>query len=814
MKNKIKQLLRENLLLEVNNKEKIIKFGGSPQLADWAQNLSNKYSTWIANTALKYDERANNSEFIRDFISNNGMQNIVSLLKTPYRPKLNLSTLNFEDARELTSKFEKINKWIDESKTNPNKLLNMSWDEAEQKADEWLKSPTSIKQANELGDDSEIIHQFNDGFMWVLTKSDTCTKMQQSMGHCGHTENKDMYLIRLIKDNEDYITVDWHPQEKYTTEIKGRGNSKPKPKYYPYILWLLTESDMIKELRYDDAFSKEKNFKISDLNSNDIDKVVLKRPDLFDKISESIIKNLIKQSLLEADNRQKIIKFTGNPQLAEWSHNISDKFSVWIADNVKKLNLPYNAPRLENVMTNIIKLFKTENRPRIDFKNTDYHSALEKLNDFRYIMDWVDNPNTPPVDLRNMSWTEAMNKATEWHDILKSGGEVENIIDDDTELLHKFPDGYAWYLTRKNYCEASKDSMGHCAQASDDDMYLLRLIKGKEEFITADWHPDDEYIMQLKGKQNNKPIPKYHPYIMWLLNHNAVKELRTHEGYKPETNFQISDLSPENIINIVKTKPDLLTSTDIYNLLKNPDTSDFVKQNFSEEKLIDTFSDLYQSGSKQATISFIKLIGPEILNKFSKHYIARIVNSFRNYSNYDELIHLIGDNNIKKMSDESIEHIGDNSNYGDKIKQLLYSIKNSKPQPVHETYKNLIKETLLNKTDSSINQISDFVNFTKKYLNINDDIKVALAFERTPDLSTTAYYNLDGFVKVYVKDRAIIDICRSIAHELTHHKQNLEGRLLDAVKDGADGSDIENEANAKAGEIIRKYGKLNPEIYI
>jgi hypothetical protein len=29
---------------------------------------------------------------------------------------------------------------------------------------------------------------------------------------------------------------------------------------------------------------------------------------------------------------------------------------------------------------------------------------------------------------------------------------------------------------------------------------------------------------------------------------------------------------------------------------------------------------------------------------------------------------------------------------------------------------------------------------------------------------------------------------RSIAHELVHHKQNLEGRLIDAAKDGSDGS--------------------------
>jgi hypothetical protein len=128
--------------------------------------------------------------------------------------------------------------------------------------------------------------------------------------------------------------------------------------------------------------------------------------------------------------------------------------------------------------------------------------------------------------------------------------------------------------------------------------------------------------------------------------------------------------------------------------------------------------------------------------------------------------------------------------------------------------KKLLREALITKEESDIRVIADFTNFAKEFLGINDGIQIKLAFERTPDLKTTAYYNTSGFLVVYVKDRAIVDVIRSLAHELVHHKQNLEGRLKDAVKDGEDGSPIENEANAKAGEIVRRYGKLNPEIYV
>jgi len=127
--------------------------------------------------------------------------------------------------------------------------------------------------------------------------------------------------------------------------------------------------------------------------------------------------------------------------------------------------------------------------------------------------------------------------------------------------------------------------------------------------------------------------------------------------------------------------------------------------------------------------------------------------------------------------------------------------------------KQLLREGLMSQEDEVIRQVSDFVNFAKEYLDITDGITVELAFQRTPDLVTTAYYDLSGFVKVYVKDRAIIDVCRSIAHELVHHKQNIEGRLNNVQADGQDGSPIENEANAVAGVIIRKYGKLHPKLY-
>lgn len=109
--------------------------------------------------------------------------------------------------------------------------------------------------------------------------------------------------------------------------------------------------------------------------------------------------------------------------------------------------------------------------------------------------------------------------------------------------------------------------------------------------------------------------------------------------------------------------------------------------------------------------------------------------------------------------------------------------------------------------------IDEFVPFCLEFLEVSEPCKVVIRTTRD-NITTTAYYDtVNHETHVYAKDRALVDILRSIAHELTHHKQNVNGELQNIEEDGSDGSVIENEANSKAGEIIRKFGKIKPEIY-
>lgn len=117
--------------------------------------------------------------------------------------------------------------------------------------------------------------------------------------------------------------------------------------------------------------------------------------------------------------------------------------------------------------------------------------------------------------------------------------------------------------------------------------------------------------------------------------------------------------------------------------------------------------------------------------------------------------------------------------------------------------------------DDKKEKLNTFVKFVKDQLELKTVPTISIQNGRN-GLKTTANYDYNKenkVVKVNAKNRALVDVMRSIAHELVHHKQYEDGKLTNSLKDGADGSEIENEANAGAGILMRKYGKLNPEIY-
>ena len=126
--------------------------------------------------------------------------------------------------------------------------------------------------------------------------------------------------------------------------------------------------------------------------------------------------------------------------------------------------------------------------------------------------------------------------------------------------------------------------------------------------------------------------------------------------------------------------------------------------------------------------------------------------------------------------------------------------------------KNLIRKILREETTKGVNT-EEFVSFAKDYLDLDNNFIVRVVNDNE-DLETMASYDMnDNEVVVNQKNRAFPDVIRSIAHEMVHHKQNQDGVLTGNKEEGTAGSPFENQANAKAGEIVRKFGKKYSEIY-
>ena len=117
--------------------------------------------------------------------------------------------------------------------------------------------------------------------------------------------------------------------------------------------------------------------------------------------------------------------------------------------------------------------------------------------------------------------------------------------------------------------------------------------------------------------------------------------------------------------------------------------------------------------------------------------------------------------------------------------------------------------------NESVNEaiLDKFLDFCCEKLGISKDFSVSLHDNRDT-IRTLAQYNmLDGSVDVYTKGRLTADILRSIAHELVHHKQNVNGEIdMDNLPQDI-GGQIEDEANAVAGQLVKEFGYSNEEIF-
>ncbi len=129
-----------------------------------------------------------------------------------------------------------------------------------------------------------------------------------------------------------------------------------------------------------------------------------------------------------------------------------------------------------------------------------------------------------------------------------------------------------------------------------------------------------------------------------------------------------------------------------------------------------------------------------------------------------------------------------------------------------KAFRNFIKE------DKTKVHLQDFLSHVSNELKLESLPQINLLNDKGYSLAHRSFGGYSPGAKsitVNTSDRHIVDVYRTLAHELVHYKQDVQGRLTpdNVAEAGATGSEFENEANTLAGIIMRNYAKRNPRIF-
>jgi len=115
--------------------------------------------------------------------------------------------------------------------------------------------------------------------------------------------------------------------------------------------------------------------------------------------------------------------------------------------------------------------------------------------------------------------------------------------------------------------------------------------------------------------------------------------------------------------------------------------------------------------------------------------------------------------------------------------------------------------------NESINESSaqNFVHKFAPWVAEQLDIRLPkiVLLDQPRDTTFGQYVPEEKTIYLVTGGRHPVDVLRTLAHELTHHKQDIEDNLPPGA--GETGTDQENEANSSAGIVMRDFAKQNPE---
>jgi hypothetical protein len=111
--------------------------------------------------------------------------------------------------------------------------------------------------------------------------------------------------------------------------------------------------------------------------------------------------------------------------------------------------------------------------------------------------------------------------------------------------------------------------------------------------------------------------------------------------------------------------------------------------------------------------------------------------------------------------------------------------------------------------------LKEFIGYCKEYLKLKSLPPLTLSYDPTTAESRRSFGGYDPnnkSIELSVANRHQADVFRTLAHELSHYKQDIQNRLT--PESGKTGHSHENEANAAAAIMMRNFAQMRPEMFI
>ena len=494
----------------------------------------------------------------------------------------------------------------------------------------------------------------------------------------------------------------------------------------------------------------------------------------------------------------------------------TDKVEFWIAKSIKidllktidelktktsgGVDGEYIDDRLYNMSGVVIKkqelldiLNKDVNNPDDYDKNDKAFGFLgyiihntydKKLTEIlEYIFSPVRNPQVP-LNLINSTFDQMYEQQKRWHDELRASG---NILHETGKVIKKFDDGFYWIDLETSSSPEEAKAMGHCGTSHTADTLISlrnRTNAGIRPHVTIAVNYDDNDIptysilKQIKGKENKKPIEKYHKYIVDIIcDKDIFVDPKMKFEYNTNDDFHLFDLTDENLINkVIKEIPELFLSEPFFNV-----PEDKIKK-FCENnpEIIENCTDQYN------LIKFIKMgliNNKELLEKIQPKLTDLVIHNDKLYmgitdlSDFDFMFddNRRRDHNYKEVFKNTISGDWDYGYRDSRLSDCVYSL-----DDINDENLKIIWE-LCKKYDQSdldepveIPEFEEFKSLRNKYNDFLDFLK-ELDYD---DLNDAIKFSVDEAQEDADQDEAY-DICIKPIKEFFGINRNLHFEYVD-----------------------------------